>query len=97
MKIGGTNGINGPGRIYPQGKPQGEPTAKAGSASQGDRVEISDAARLSEAMARIPDVRADKVAQAKALIDAGQMDTPERMNVALELLLDEMLPPADLF
>ena len=97
MKIGGTNGINGPGRIYPKGKPQAESTAKAQSASQGDRVEISSAARLREAMARIPDVRAEKVAGAKALMAAGRMDTPERMDVALELLLDEILPQAELF
>jgi hypothetical protein len=96
MKIGGTNGINGPGRIYPNGRTQGEPTTEPGPLSQGDRVEISDAARLSEAMARIPDIRAEKVAGAKALMAAGRMDTPERMDVALELLLDEMLPQAEL-
>ena len=94
MKIGGTNGVNGPQPISPRGAGGGQPKPPEGVPS-GDRVEISDVARLSEAILRIPDVRAEKVARAQEMIASGQMDTPERMDVALDRLLDERLGQAD--
>ena len=96
MDIGGTNGVNGVRRIYPK-LPQTEPVKPAAAkAPAGDQVEISDAARLSEAMARLPDIRADKVARAKAMIADGSLDTPENMDVALGRMIDEMLGQAEL-
>ena len=94
MKIGGTNGVNGAQPIYPKVAGGGQPKAPDGL-SQGDRVEISDAARLSEAILRIPDVRAEQVARARTMIAEGRMDTPERMDVALDCMLDELLGQVD--
>ena len=90
MRIGGTNGVNGPQRIYP--KPaEHEPAKAAGRTPDGDRVELSHAARLSAAIARIPDIRADKVAQVGQLMASGQLDTPEAMDVALDRLIQDVL------
>ena len=91
MKIGGTSDVNGPQRIYPrQGKGAEPGPAPRQPAPPSDRVEISDAARLSEALSRIPDIRLDKVAAARQLIAAGQMDTPQRMDAAIDRLLNEL-------
>lgn len=89
MRIGGTNGVNGPRGVYPTKAEQGQ--AKPSEAvPQGDRVEISEAARLREAMSRVPDIRTEKVARAREMIASGQMDTPERMDVAMDRLLAEL-------
>jgi len=56
----------------------------------GDTVEVSHVARLTAAVHELPDVRADLVARVKAEIAAGTYETPDRLDVALEHLLDEM-------
>ena len=94
MKIGGTNGLGGPQKVYPNsaaGQPVRPGAPKAGASA--DRVEISEAARIRDAVARTPEIRADKVAQAREMIAAGQMDTPERMGVALDRLLEDLIEP----
>ncbi|MBN2583524.1 MAG: flagellar biosynthesis anti-sigma factor FlgM [Planctomycetes bacterium] len=91
MKIGGTNGVGGPQNVYPGNGPK--PTGKAAAkqpAAQADSVEISEAARISDAMSRLPEIRADKVARAKDLIARGEMDTPERMDIALDNLIGDV-------
>ena len=91
MEIGGTSGVGGPQRIPPSGaqsKVQGSQTAAAG-AIQGDQVQISDAARLQDAISRLPDIRSAKVANAKAMMANGTLDTPDNMDVALNGLINE--------
>ncbi len=90
MKIGGTGDVTGPQRIYPQGG-KANAGAPAPKAEPSDSVEISDKARLIEALSRVPDVRQDKVAAARELIAAGPMDTPERWDVAADALIDDVL------
>ena len=75
-----------------------EPVGKAAGASQAaqpaavsDSVEISTAARLAAKVAEIPDVRAELVARVKAEIAAGTYETPERMEVAINRLMDDLL------
>ncbi len=95
MRIGGTNGVNGPQRIYPKPAETTSAAAAGEVVSQGDTVEISDAARLREAMARLPDIRADKVASAKEKIANGTLDTPENMDIALNRMMEDLLGPAE--
>ncbi|HOI55411.1 MAG TPA: flagellar biosynthesis anti-sigma factor FlgM [Phycisphaerae bacterium] len=98
MKIGGTNGVGGPQNVYPGNGPK--PGGKAASvppAVMADSVEISDAARIRDAVSRVPEIRADKVAAAKEMIARGEMDTPERMDIALDRLIGDVfdLPQAE--
>jgi len=58
--------------------------------AMGDTMEISNVARLTAAVHELPDVRADLVARVKAEIAAGTYETQDRLDVALERLLDEM-------
>ncbi len=92
MDIGGTSGVGGPQRIPPsgwQGKSQGSQPVAASSAP-GDRVEISDVARLQDAISRLPDIRAEKVANAKAMIANGTLDTPGNMDAAMNALINDL-------
>jgi anti-sigma28 factor (negative regulator of flagellin synthesis) len=92
MDIGGTSGVGGPQRIPPsgaQGKAQGTQPAAASSAP-GDRVEISDVARLQDAISRIPDIRSEKVANAKSMIANGTLDTPDNMETAMNALINDL-------
>ena len=55
-----------------------------------DRVELSGVSHLLKAL-KTNDVRADKVAEIKAQIEAGTYDTDEKLDVATDRLLDDLL------
>jgi anti-sigma28 factor (negative regulator of flagellin synthesis) len=57
---------------------------------RGDTVEISPEARLRSVLAGIPDVRADLVARVKAEIQAGTYDTTDKLDKALDSLMDDL-------
>ena len=54
-----------------------------------DTVEISDSARYLSELKKLPDVRSDKVQQARELIASGQFETPDRINGTVDRLLEE--------
>jgi len=88
--------VNG---IHPTCAPQSvEPTnpvvpsaPPAQAAGVSDVVEISTAAALAAKVHEIPDVRADLVARVKQEIKAGTYETPEKIDIAAERLLDDLL------
>jgi negative regulator of flagellin synthesis FlgM len=55
-----------------------------------DRVEISQIARLMSEATLLPEVQAEKIAQVKAQIEAGTYITPEKMDIAVERLLQDL-------
>lgn len=63
----------------------------AQTAGVSDVVEISTAAALAAKVQQIPDVRADLVARVKQEIKAGTYETPEKIDIAAERLLDDLL------
>lgn len=64
--------------------------AGAEAAGIGDVVEISTAARLAAMVQDVPEVRADLVARVKAEIAAGTYETDERIEIAMDRLLDDL-------
>lgn len=88
--------ING---VHAAGAPQ--PVEPAGAipsninpvqpAEISDVLEISQVARLAEKVQQIPDIRVDLVERVKAEIAAGTYETPERLEVAVNRLMDELL------
>ena len=54
-----------------------------------DTVEISDSARYLSELKKLPDVRTDKVQNARELIASGQYETPERIDGTVNRLLEE--------
>jgi anti-sigma28 factor (negative regulator of flagellin synthesis) len=59
-------------------------------AGSGDRVEVSEVARWLEEMNRLPAIREDKVAAARAAIANGSLDSDDNLSIALGRMLDEI-------
>jgi len=64
--------------------PKGEPVTPA---AQRDQVEISSVGKLLDKASQSPEVRAARLEQIKAAINAGEYETPEKLEAALEKLL----------
>ena len=60
-----------------------------------DAVEISSAGQLLDKLSKSPQVRAERLAQIKAAIDAGQYDTDEKLEAALMNLFQSMVNERD--
>lgn len=92
MEVHGPGGIGGPGRIeFHRIQPQ--PSAESVNAVPdkiGDRLEISEVARLLDKLASVPDIRMDRVAELRALILSGQYETPEKIARTVEKILEEL-------
>jgi anti-sigma28 factor (negative regulator of flagellin synthesis) len=91
------NNVNGvqppwaPGPVEPT-NPVVPNTPTTPPAGVSDVVEISAAAELAAKIQEIPDVRADLVARVKQEIEAGTYETPERIEAAVNKLLDDLFP-----
>jgi negative regulator of flagellin synthesis FlgM len=59
-------------------------------AGVSDIVELSAAAQLVAKVHELPDVRTELVDRVKAEIAAGTYETPERMEIAVSRLMDEL-------
>jgi len=73
--------------------PHRSPSAgNAGSApSSGvDQLDISSEADFVSQARDLPDVRADRVADIRAQIKSGKYETSEKLDIALDRLLDEI-------
>lgn len=57
----------------------------------GDRVELSERARLLSKLKQLPEIREGLVNSVKAQIETGNYDTPERFDTAFDALLDDFL------
>lgn len=60
------------------------------STRANDRVELSDQARLLSKLKQLPDVREGLVNSVKSQIEAGNYDTSERFDTAINALLDDL-------
>ena len=90
MEIHGPGGISGPER--PELKPtEAQPSDKAASPDEvTDEVNISEQGQLREKLSQGPAVRMEKVEELKRLIEAGEYETPERIEGAARKLLEEL-------
>ena len=87
--------IHGPSQINGIKGPHTGPnsTRKASSPSPSapaDRVDISPAAEAAASAAEAPGVRADLVARVRSEIASGTYETPDKLDSALEGLLNEL-------
>jgi anti-sigma28 factor (negative regulator of flagellin synthesis) len=88
--------IDGVGRNTPIQKLTNQPIQKNLSADaprqlpSTDRVELSGISHMLEAL-KANDIRSDKVAEIKAAIEAGTYETDEKLDVATDRLLDDLL------
>jgi len=92
MEIYGAGGPQGPQPIYPR---LAEFTVDAGQAAQAgsvprDRVEISPLGQMLDGIARLPEIRHERVEEIRHQILAGTYETPEKLELAMDRLLDEL-------
>ena len=92
------HGIHGPQPVDgPQGIQPSNPTTAADQVQAPDQLEISQeaemasqAAELVEHVQQLPDIRTDRVDEIRAAIEAGTYETEERLDIAVDRLLDEI-------
>lgn len=86
------NGVNPAAVPQPVASVASAHGVHAGAAPVGqDVIQISTAAKLAAMVRDIPDVRTDLVARVKAEIQAGQYETPERIERAIDGLMADLL------
>jgi negative regulator of flagellin synthesis FlgM len=91
MQIHGPSQIHGAQPIHgPHPARSAEPAASPASAGMGDRLDISEAGQLADRLAEIPDMRGDRVQDIRAALADGTYETDEKLDIALERLLDEI-------
>ena len=91
MHIYGPSQLHGPQSIgAPHGARPAQPTTRPEAAQIADEVNISDAARLVEQIQQMPDIREDRVNAVRQQIADGAYETSDKLNAALERLLDEI-------
>ena len=91
MHIYGPAHLHGAQPIGPPHKsPASQPSSRPDSTPISDEVEISDAARLVEEARQVPEIRQDRVDAIRVQIAQGTYETPEKLDVAVERLLDEI-------
>lgn len=91
MQIYGPNYIHGPQSIRaPHTSPSHQAAQSASPAAGGDQLSISEAGQLLNRLADIPDIRQDRVQSIRAAIADGSYETSDKLDQALEHLLDEI-------
>jgi len=60
-----------------------------GAGREGDRVELSARAQWIQRAKELPDVRTDLVQNVRSQIEAGSYDTAEKLETALDQMIDE--------
>ena len=91
MHIYGPSQLHGSQSIgAPHGVRAPQPTARPEAAQIADEVDISEAARFAEQIQQMPDIREDRVEAVRLQIAEGTYETSDRLNAAIERLLDEI-------
>ncbi len=89
-RLFGAGGTSGPQPIYPRlaafSVDAGQ-TVHAGAPR--DHVEISPLGQMLDGISQLPEIRYEKVEEIRRQIAAGSYETPEKLELALDRLLDE--------
>ena len=91
MEIHGAGGAHGPQPIYPRiASFTVEAGQAAGAQAPRDHVEISPLAQMLDSINGLPEIRHERVEAIRAQIAEGSYETSEKLDVALDRLLDEL-------
>jgi len=91
MNVNGVHAVNASGAVEPPAKTIQVPQAAPLERGQ-DVVEISTAAKLAAKVQNLPAVRTELVNRVKAEIAAGVYETPERLEIAIDRLMEDLYP-----
>ena len=91
MQIHGPAQVHAPQSINaPHRAQSAQPAAASKTTTEVDQLDISPEAQLASQIRDIPDIRADRVAEIRAAIEAGVYETEAKLEVAVERLFDEI-------
>lgn len=89
--------INGPSHVHgsqainaPHRASSAQPADQSNSIFGMDQLDISHEADMVSQVSDLPDIRSDRVAEIRAAIASGVYETPEKLDVAVDRLLDEI-------
>ena len=92
MEIFGAGGTQGPQPIYPRLAAfdlDGGHAVHAGTPR--DHVEISPLGQMLDGIGQMPEIRYEKVEEIRQQIAANAYETPEKLELALDRMLDELM------
>lgn len=91
MQIYGTSQLHGAQSISGPHASRPTPNEQVSSTtSTGDRLDISAAGELAGKLSEIPDIRHDRVQALRTAIQNGTYETHDKLNAAVDRLLDEI-------
>lgn len=89
--------INGPSHVHgsqsisaPHRASATQPSDQSNNIFGMDQVDISHEADMVNQVNDLPDIRGDRVAEIRAAIASGVYETPEKLDVAVDRLLEEI-------
>ena len=91
MRIDGPHGPNGLAPIVPH-HPAGaaDSVRPTGLEIPRDEIQISPEARLLEEISRSSNIHQERVDEIRRMIASGVYETPEKLNIALDRLVDDL-------
>ena len=92
MQIQGPSYIHAPHAANAPHNARGTQSVGAANtpAAISDQLDISAAGQLADRLSEIPDIRQDRVNALRSAIASGTYETDDKLNVALDRLLDEI-------
>ncbi len=91
MQINGPGPVQGPQSIQGTNRThQAQATPSRPHFLEADQLDISHEADFLSRVRELPEIRADRVADIKAQIEAGTYETEQKLDVAVDRLLDEL-------
>jgi len=91
MHIYGPSQLHGPQSIgSPHGVRAAQPMTRPEAPQIADEVDISEAAQFAEQIQQMPEMREDRIEAVRQQIAEGTYETSDRLNAAIERLLDEI-------
>jgi negative regulator of flagellin synthesis FlgM len=87
-------GLSSASPLSPVSRPEApagiEKTQASGPTSPKDEVEISAVGKMLDDASRTPGIREQRLAEIKAAIEAGTYETPEKLEIALGRMIDQL-------
>jgi len=90
MQVYGTSYLHGAQPIGAPHAARSYQSQPAQQASPADELALSPEALLLDRVRDLPDIRTDRVQQIRAQLAAGTYETGDKLNAALDRLLDEI-------
>ena len=93
MAVNGLGSVQNPFPIKPAQPPSPPPVQKSTETkpiATSDELEISSTGKMLEHLNQAPEIRPERLAQIKAAIEAGEYETPEKLEIALKKMIAEV-------